>query len=67
MHYEINVSLNGQHYFGTHERSATNGDKAYDLARDLRERFPKSEGFEVTLWYYTGTSKRMDIDSGEEL
>lgn len=49
MHWEVNVSLNGQHYFGTHARSLTNKQKARLVATDLRMRFPESEGFEVTL------------------
>ena len=49
MYYEINVSLNGEHYFATSERSITNERTAKILAVDFNSRFPKKDGFLVTV------------------
>lgn len=51
MNYEINVSKNGKHYFATHERSLTGQSEAEKAFKDFQERFPESEGFEVTISY----------------
>jgi hypothetical protein len=53
-HYQINVSQSGSHYFST---SAEHGHflseyEAEKMVRDFRERFPESEGFEVTCTYW---------------
>jgi hypothetical protein len=63
VYYEINVSLNGRHYFATHERSLTDSEKAVHAYWDLVDRFPKSQGFEVTMTQmkcvgYDATPKR---------
>ena len=49
MHYEINVSHHGQHYFATAERSCTTEAKARHLYALLREKFPESEGYKHTV------------------
>lgn len=52
MRYEINVSLNGRHYFATHPRSLRDGDSednAVTVAQNLRDRFPASEGYKVEM------------------
>lgn len=45
MDYEINVSLNGRHYFATHPRSMRGMTlvNAISMARKFRERFPESD------------------------
>ena len=57
MYYEINVSKNGRHYFVTHERSLTDQGKAAELFTDFCVRFPKREGFEISVTYYPGTGQ----------
>jgi hypothetical protein len=52
MHYEINISKNGKHYFSTNERGLTWEDKAREVFFDLCRRFPKSEGFHVGMVFY---------------
>ncbi len=47
--YEINVSKNGKHYFRTERGAAICMYDAREMFNDLRKRFPKSEGFRVTL------------------
>jgi hypothetical protein len=49
MYYEINISKNGVHYFATAERSLKDFDGAQRVAKDLQARFPKRDGFIVTL------------------
>lgn len=60
MNYVINVSQNGKHLFRTAEDSVS----YYELPRVVRElvkRFPKSEGFaiSVTRWQNSGTEMTM--------
>lgn len=56
MHYEINISKNGQHYFATASRSLTDEEKAKEIHRALVAAFPASQGFkiEVTHWENLG-------------
>lgn len=49
MYYEINVALNGRHYFATAERSLLHKEAALRAFWDLFDRFPANEGFLVTL------------------
>lgn len=49
MHYEINVSLNGQHFFGTHKRSLTNERQAKEVFHAISKAFPATKGYEVTI------------------
>ena len=61
-HYEINVSLNGKHYFATASRSFNGSEeKALRAVIDFRGRFPKSEGFNVSCTYWKGTGYVMDF------
>lgn len=48
MYIEFNISLNGKHFFATHERSCTDSNKADEVKKVLLEKFPESEGYEVT-------------------
>lgn len=48
-HYEINVSLNGRHFFATAERSCTTEADAAKVAKEIAKRFPELEGFRVTV------------------
>ena len=56
MHYEINISLNGQHFFATAERSITNLNKAEKVYNLFKEKFPESEGYkiDITEWNKVG-------------
>lgn len=48
MHYEINVSRNGQHVFATHPRSLTTRKGLTELLRLFNQKFPSNEGFEIS-------------------
>ncbi len=57
MHYDINISLKGKHFFATSPRSCRD---VYDLAAVLsvlQAKFPTSEGYRisVTEWREVGT------------
>ena len=58
-YYEINVSLNGCHFFATTKRSATNVKTARRIFYELKKRFPEKDGFKITI---TG-----QVEYGEEL
>jgi len=51
MYYEINVAKNGRHYFATAERSLTDERSAKALWADIKQRFPESEGFNLSVSY----------------
>lgn len=60
MHYEINVSKNGRHYFATHERSLTDYEKAKEVFADICRCFPESEGFCVSISKYETIGTELD-------
>lgn len=65
MYYEINVTLNGKHFFATSERSITN---RWDLNNKLKifiDKFPKEEGYEisVTKWEKVGVTVNIDYNN----
>lgn len=62
MYYEINVSKDGTHHFATHPRSITDEYKARIVMDDLKSRFTKEQGFEITctLWKTSGQSVTFD-------
>jgi hypothetical protein len=62
MTYEINVTKSGKHYFATHHRSLTDPNTIADTVRDFRQRFPKAEGFGVTLHRIETASHREMVD-----
>ena len=54
--YRINISQFGGHYLTTSHDHLTSEESAKALYKDLKKRFPKSEGFEikVTRWETIG-------------
>ena len=66
MYYEINVSLNGQHFFATAERSVTGEWKLREVYKVFKEKFPEEEGYkiDVTLWNKAG--KHIDVENMDE-
>lgn len=56
-YYEINVSLNGVHFFATHKRSLTDKRKMQEVLEIFKQKFPDSEGYRisVTAEYEYGT------------
>jgi hypothetical protein len=61
MHYEINVALNGSHYFATDKRSLTTAQKTAEVIADFNKRFPAAEGFSIGVTYYPGVGYGGDV------
>jgi hypothetical protein len=55
-YYEINVSHNGVHLFATAQRSLTDHSRAMEVLKEIKRRFPETEGFNAkcTYWAVTG-------------
>lgn len=49
MWYEINVSLNGKHFFATDKRSITDIDTLKNIYKIFAEKFPKSENYNLII------------------
>ena len=61
MYYEINVSKNGRHYFATAERSITRLTQAEGLYMVFKEKFPESEGYEISVTEWNKVGKSVEI------
>lgn len=60
-HYEINVSLNGKHFFATDKRSCRTEAEKNKVLKVLKEKFPASEGYaiSVTKWVIRGQQEEV--------
>lgn len=60
-HYEINVSLNGKHFFATDKRSGRSEGEKDRVLKVLKEKFPVSEGYaiSVTKWVIRGQQEEV--------
>lgn len=56
MYYEINVAFHGQHFFATAERSLKSEHEAKQVYKAIKEKFPESEGYEISVsrWEKSG-------------
>lgn len=61
--YEINVSLHGQHFFATHERSIVSERKLKEVYNVFKEKFPKADGYEISVTYWTKSGKEVDMEN----
>ena len=62
MYYEINVALNGKHFFATDKRSITNKWKLKEVYKVLKEKFPPEEGYDITVSYIETVGKNIDME-----
>ena len=62
MYYEINISLNGQHFFATDKRSITNDIALKVIYKILKEKFPIEEGYNVTVSRYDTVGRFIDME-----
>ena len=62
MYYEINVSLNGQHFFATDKRSITNKIALDVIYRVLKTKFPQEEGYHITVTYYETIGRHINME-----
>ena len=61
--YEINVSLNGEHFFATHERSIVSERKLKEVYKVLKEKFPKEDGYELSVTYWVKNGKEINMEN----
>lgn len=52
MYYEINVSYNNQHFFATAERSIVNEEELKRVYKVIKEKFPESDGYRITVTHW---------------
>lgn len=62
MYYEINVALNGRHFFATAERSITDKQKLKDVYKVFKEKFPKEEGYEISVTYWKQYGEHINME-----
>ena len=65
-YYEINVSLNGVHFFATAPRSCVDKDKAEKVYKSLAKRFRKDEGFSITVCYWRAGGQNINFTDEAE-
>ena len=65
MYYEINVALNGQHFFATDKRSITNKIALKVVYKILKEKFPIEEGYDILVTQYDTVGKFVDMKNIE--
>ena len=65
MYYEINVSLNGQHFFATDKRSITTKRALKEVYPILKEKFSREEGFEILVSCVETKGKYLDMEAEE--
>lgn len=66
MYYEINVALNGQHFFATDKRSITNKATLEKVYKVLKEKFPLEEGYDIIVSQYETVGKFVDMEYMEQ-
>ena len=49
MYYEINVSLNGRHFFATAKRSITTDSELKKVYPVIKSKFPEEEGYSISV------------------
>lgn len=64
MHFEINVSLHGKHFFATAPRSITTKDEARAVLAEFDKVFTEARGFVIMVEYIEtkGEYLRLDTD-----
>lgn len=61
MYYEINIALNGKHFFATAERSVTTTFKLESVLAVFREKFPESEGYNIIVTKWSKIGEEINI------
>ena len=59
-HYRINVAKNGLHFFATAPDSITEPHHMKEVLKELREKFPESDGYEVTVTYWKVSGEHIE-------
>lgn len=63
MFYEINIALNGRHFFATAERSITDRATLKKVYSVLSLKFPKDEGYEILVTQYIRVAEEIDPET----
>jgi len=63
-YYEINISLNGKHFFATAERSITDEQDYHKVLKVLKEKFLELDGYKIngTHWKSIGYKMPTSIE-----
>lgn len=59
--YEINISLNGKHFFATAKRSINDKQELNEVLLVFIMKFPKDEGYEISISEHPQISYGIDI------
>jgi hypothetical protein len=62
MYYEINVALNGKHFFATHKRSITDSATLIKVLNTFRDKFLASEGYAIMYSVHPEESYGIALD-----
>ena len=62
MYYEINVSLNGRHFFATDKRSITTERALKEVYPVIKKKFPQEEGYDILVSRTEPTGKYIDME-----
>ena len=62
MNYEINVSKGKTHFYATAPRSLTTKGQMKEALKIFAVKFPKEEGYELTVMYERTTGTMIDVD-----
>lgn len=63
MYYEINVSLNGRHFFATTKRSIENSLALVTVYSVFENKFPKNEGYQLMVTRYDTVGTFVKVDT----
>ena len=66
MYYEINVSLNGRHFFATDKRSITTKRALKEVYTVFKEKFPHEEGYVILVSCMETKGKYLDMEEEEK-
>lgn len=61
MHYEINVALNGSHFFATADRSFQSEHSLKAAIKLFKKKFPVSEGYSILVTKWESKGQGIDI------
>ena len=66
MHYEINISLHGKHFFATAARSITDRNQLKKVHAKLVESFKEEDGFSISVSERRQVGCSVDMNELEE-
>ena len=66
MYYEINVSLNGRHFFATDKRSITTKQALKEVYEVFKEKFPTEEGYDMLVSYIETKGSYINMEEEEK-